>query len=610
MADLQNSLLQQIKEQGDLVRKLKAAKEANEKVSTQTKTFQDLDEIDRHLSEYSYVCGYLPSKYDIELLKTLNSDINFYKYVYLKRWWYHMRSFSDSEIELFPEACPSANVIKMLRGCTKIYGEQIQEEVAKLLALKAQLGPAEDAAPQKFTLKTPKGTRDYNSQQMTIRNNVLQKITTVFKKHGAECIDTPVFELKEVLTGKYGEDSKLIYDLKDQGGEILSLRYDLTVPLARYLAMNKISNLKRYHIAKVYRRDNPAMTRGRYREFYQCDFDIAGQYDPMIPDAECLKVVTEILDALDIGKYILKVNHRRLLDGMFEACGVPADLFRSTCSTVDKLDKLPWEEVRTEMINEKGVTPEAADRIGEYVRLNGGSELAQKLLQDEKLSKSKSAVEGLEGLKLLLHYCELLGIQDKILFDLSLARGLDYYTGVIYEAVLTQPIKIGNEEQTVGSIAGGGRYDNLVGMFDSKHKQVPCVGVSIGVERVFSVLEAKLAAGDISVRTSDIDVYVASAQKNFLDERLKICSELWNAGIKTEQSYKKNPKMLNQLQHCEENGIPFAVVLGESELKRGVVKIRNITTREENEVPRESLVDELRTRISKLGLKEMNGPVA
>ncbi|CAK1551908.1 unnamed protein product [Leptosia nina] len=486
---------------------------------------------------------------------------------------------------------------------------KIQEEVSKLLALKAQLN-TEDAAPQKFTLKTPKGTRDYNSQQTTIRNNVLQRITTIFKKHGAECIDTPVFELKEVLTGKYGEDSKLIYDLKDQGGEILSLRYDLTVPLARYLAMNKINTLKRYHIAKVYRRDNPAMTRGRYREFYQCDFDIAGQYDPMIPDAECLKVVTEILDVLDIGKYILKVNHRRLLDGMFEACGVPADQFRSTCSTIDKLDKLPWEEVRTEMINEKGVTPEAADKIGEYVRLNGSTELADKLLEDARLSKSKSAVEGLGGIKLLLHYCELMGIKDKILFDLSLARGLDYYTGVIYEAVLTQPIKIGNEEQTIGSIAGGGRYDNLVGMFDSKNKQVPCVGVSIGVERIFSVLEAKLAAGDISVRTTDIDVYVASAQKNFLDERMKICAELWNAGIKTEQSYKKNPKMLNQLQHCEENGIPFAVVLGESELKRGVVKIRNITTRAEEEVSRENLVEELQTRIEKLGLKEMNGPVA
>ncbi|XP_050672655.1 histidine--tRNA ligase, cytoplasmic isoform X2 [Leptidea sinapis] len=485
---------------------------------------------------------------------------------------------------------------------------KIKEEVSKLLALKAQLKP-EEATPQKFTLKTAKGTRDYNAQQMTIRNNVLQKITNVFKKHGAECLDTPVFELKDVLTGKYGEDSKLIYDLKDQGGEILSLRYDLTVPLARYLAMNKINNLKRYHIAKVYRRDNPAMTRGRYREFYQCDYDIAGQFDPMVPDAECLKVVTEILDALDIGRYVLKVNHRRLLDGMFEACGVPADKFRSTCSTVDKLDKMSWDEVRTEMINEKGVTPDAADQIGEYVRLNGGTELVEKLLADEKLSKCKSAVEGLEGIKLLLHFCSLFGIKDKIVFDLSLARGLDYYTGVIYEAVLTQPIKIGNEEQTVGSIAGGGRYDNLVGMFDSKNKQVPCVGVSIGVERIFSVLEAKLAAGEISVRTTEVDVYVASAQKNFLDERMKICAQLWDAGIKTEQSYKKNPKMLTQLQHCEENGIPFAVVLGEAELKRGVVKIRNIVTREEVEVPQDDLVQELKVKIDALDRKVMNGPV-
>ncbi|XP_050672657.1 histidine--tRNA ligase, cytoplasmic isoform X3 [Leptidea sinapis] len=499
------------------------------------------------------------------------------------------------------------DIVRKLKA-SKESNDKIKEEVSKLLALKAQLKP-EEATPQKFTLKTAKGTRDYNAQQMTIRNNVLQKITNVFKKHGAECLDTPVFELKDVLTGKYGEDSKLIYDLKDQGGEILSLRYDLTVPLARYLAMNKINNLKRYHIAKVYRRDNPAMTRGRYREFYQCDYDIAGQFDPMVPDAECLKVVTEILDALDIGRYVLKVNHRRLLDGMFEACGVPADKFRSTCSTVDKLDKMSWDEVRTEMINEKGVTPDAADQIGEYVRLNGGTELVEKLLADEKLSKCKSAVEGLEGIKLLLHFCSLFGIKDKIVFDLSLARGLDYYTGVIYEAVLTQPIKIGNEEQTVGSIAGGGRYDNLVGMFDSKNKQVPCVGVSIGVERIFSVLEAKLAAGEISVRTTEVDVYVASAQKNFLDERMKICAQLWDAGIKTEQSYKKNPKMLTQLQHCEENGIPFAVVLGEAELKRGVVKIRNIVTREEVEVPQDDLVQELKVKIDALDRKVMNGPV-
>ncbi|XP_059061956.1 histidine--tRNA ligase, cytoplasmic-like isoform X3 [Achroia grisella] len=512
---------------------------------------------------------------------------------------------AESQEILLQKIKEQGDLVRKLKAA-KEANEKIQEEVKKLLALKKQL-TVEDVVPQKFTLKTPKGTRDYNPQQMAIRNNVLQKIITVFKKHGAECIDTPVFELKDVLTGKYGEDSKLIYDLKDQGGEILSLRYDLTVPLARYLAMNKITTLKRYHIAKVYRRDNPAMTRGRYREFYQCDFDIAGQYDLMVPDAECLKAVTEILDALDIGKYVLKVNHRRLLDGMFEACGVPADKFRPTCSSVDKLDKSPWEEVRTEMINEKGVSPDAADRIGKYVLLNGGVELAEKLLKDEKLSNTKAAIEGLEGIMLLLKYCELFGIKDKIVFDLSLARGLDYYTGVIYEAVLTEPIKIGNEEQSVGSIAGGGRYDNLVGMFDTKNKQVPCVGVSIGVERIFSVLEAKLAAGEMRVRTNEVDVYVASAQKNFLEERMKICTELWNAGIKTEQSYKKNPKMLTQLQHCEDSCIPLAVVLGESELKRGMVKIRDIVSRQEEEVQREDLVKELNARIASLNKRGING---
>ncbi|XP_067210330.1 histidine--tRNA ligase, cytoplasmic-like isoform X2 [Linepithema humile] len=146
---------------------------------------------------------------------------------------------------------------------------QIAEEVCKLLDLKTQLGE-ENGCSHKLILKTPKGTRDYNPEQMALRLGVLEKVISVFKRHGAETIDTPVFELKDVLMDKYGEDSKLIYDLKDQGGEILALRYDLTVPFARYLAMNKITNIKRYHIAKVYRRDNPATTKGRYGEFYQC----------------------------------------------------------------------------------------------------------------------------------------------------------------------------------------------------------------------------------------------------------------------------------------------------------------------------------------------------
>uniref|UniRef100_A0A8D0IH21 Histidine--tRNA ligase, cytoplasmic n=1 Tax=Sus scrofa TaxID=9823 RepID=A0A8D0IH21_PIG len=502
--------------------------------------------------------------------------------------------------------------------------EQIEEEVAKLLKLKAQLGP--DEGKHKFVLKTPKGTRDYSPRQMAVREKVFDVIIGCFKRHGAEVIDTPVFELKETLTGKYGEDSKLIYDLKDQGGELLSLRYDLTVPFARYLAMNKLTNIKRYHIAKVYRRDNPAMTRGRYREFYQCDFDIAGQFDPMIPDAECLKIMCEILSSLQIGDFLVKVNDRRILDGLFAICGVPDTKFRTICSSVDKLDKMSWEEVKNEMVGEKGLAPEVADRIGDYVQQHGGVSLVEQLLQDPKLSQNKQALEGLGDLKLLFEYLTLFGVADKvspfdagalgleglephpelslllspqISFDLSLARGLDYYTGVIYEAVLLQPpAQAGEEPLGVGSVAAGGRYDGLVGMFDPKGRKVPCVGLSIGVERIFSIVEQRLEALEEKVRTTETQVLVASAQKKLLEERLKLVSELWDAGIKAELLYKKNPKLLNQLQYCEEAGIPLVAIIGEQELKDGVVKLRSVTSREEVDVRREDLVEEIKRRTS------------
>uniref|UniRef100_A0A8C7AGE2 Histidine--tRNA ligase, cytoplasmic n=1 Tax=Neovison vison TaxID=452646 RepID=A0A8C7AGE2_NEOVI len=418
----------------------------------------------------------------------------------------------------------------------KASAEQIEEEVAKLLKLKAQLGP--DEGKQKF----------------------------------------------ETLTGKYGEDSKLIYDLKDQDGELLSLRYDLTVPFARYLAMNKLTNIKRYHIAKVYRRDNPAMTRGRYREFYQCDFDIAGQFDPMIPDAECLKIMCEILSSLQIGDFLVKVNDRK---------------FRTICSSVDKLDKVSWEEVKNEMVGEKGLAPEVADRIGDYVQQHGGVSLVEQLLQDPELSQNKQALEGLGDLKLLFEYLTLFGIADKISFDLSLARGLDYYTGVIYEAVLLQtPVRAGEEPLGVGSVAAGGRYDGLVGMFDPKGRKVPCVGLSIGVERIFSIVEQRLEALEEKVRTTETQVLVASAQKKLLEERLRLVSELWDAGIKAELLYKKNPKLLNQLQYCEEAGIPLVAIIGEQELKDGVIKLRSVASREEVDVRREDLVEEIKRRTS------------
>ncbi|XP_037087115.1 histidine--tRNA ligase, cytoplasmic-like isoform X2 [Pollicipes pollicipes] len=498
--------------------------------------------------------------------------------------------------------------LRRLAGWALLGRGKLDAEVARLAALRASLcsDTADGGDKQrhqsarsggggggKLILKTAKGTRDFQPAQMAIRERVFNTIVQTFKRHGAETIDTPVFELKDVLTGKYGEDSKLIYDLKDQGGEILSLRYDLTVPFARYVAMNKISNIKRYQIAKVYRRDQPSQARGRFREFYQCDFDIAGAYDPMVPDAECVRIVAEILQSLQLGGFVVKVNHRQILDGLFEVCGVPADQFRTICSSVDKLDKSPWEEVKREMVDEKQLAPAVADRIGHYVQYHGGVELVDTLQADTALSACKNVRDGLEAMRAFLGYCQLYGVAEHVRFDMSLARGLDYYTGVIYEAVLA--------DGDVGSIAGGGRYDGLVGMFDPKGRSVPCVGVSIGIERVFALMEARADAAAGRTRTTDTEVYVCSAQKGLLDERMKLLTMLWDADVKAEQSYKKNPKLLQQLQYCEEHGVPFAIVLGESELQRGVVKLRHVATREEQEVQRDQLVPVLRSRLQSLG---------
>ncbi|GAV07018.1 hypothetical protein RvY_16912-2 [Ramazzottius varieornatus] len=496
-------------------------------------------------------------------------------------------------------------------------GETELSEELRTKALIDGNGPEDaTAGAQKLVLKNPKGTRDFEPKQMAVREKVFKTIIDCFKLHGAETIDTPVFELKETLTNKYGEDSKLIYDLADQGGEKLSLRYDLTVPFARYLAMNKITNIKRYHIAKVYRRDQPSTARGRFREFYQCDFDIAGQYDVMTADAEIVRILAEILSKLDIGKFVIKVNHRVVLDAMMEQCGVPARMFRAICSSIDKLDKTPWQEVRNEMVNEKHLDPAVADRIQNYVVLKSQGnaiEFVDQLLRDPLIGQHAGGKEAFEQMKLLLSYCELYGVSDVVSFDLSLARGLDYYTGIIYEAVL-QGDALTASTESVGSIAGGGRYDYLVGMFDAKlskgAKSVPCVGVSIGIERIFAIMEAKMLSSKEKVRTTETEVYVASAQKKLHFERMKLCRELWDAEIKTEQSYKLSPKLLQQLQYCEEYGIPLAIVLGESELQNNVVKLRDVQSRNEEVVPRDKIVEVIKAKLQLINGQSTSSSIA
>ena len=439
--------------------------------------------------------------------------------------------------------------------------------------------------------KEPNGTRDLLPKQMKVREQVINLVTSIFKRHGAVSIDTPVFELRSVLTEKYGEEAKLIYNLEDQGGELLSLRYDLTVPFARFVATHGISKIKRYHIAKVYRRDKPAMDRGRFREFYQCDFDIAGASGPMISDAEVISIVCELLDAigklceLDNFDYSIRVSHRKLLSAMTKVAGVPDEKFKTVCSSVDKLDKSPWEEVSRELVEVKGLTQAAADKIHEYVQIKGKpSEVLAALRQKEEFMAVAKDI--LNEMELLFSYLEAIGCIDHIDFDLSLARGLDYYTGVIYEA----GAKTGN----VGSIAGGGRYDGLIGMFSGK--QVPAVGVSLGIERVFALIE-KLKSSQ-GVHEADTQIYIASIAEDYTKERYELASKFWQANIPTEIFPKARPDIRQQISAAEQAGARVLVILAPDEKKEGKAKIREIVAKQgerepiERIVPYESVVEE------------------
>lgn len=404
-------------------------------------------------------------------------------------------------------------------------------------------------------------------------------LSDVFERHGGQELDTPVFELQEILSGKYGEDSKLIYDLQDQGGELCSLRYDLTVPFARWLAMNSnYPQVSRYQIAKVYRRDQPVVSRGRYREFYQCDFDIAGEYEPMTTDAEILLIIVEAFEALQMD-ITIKINHRRILDGMFAVAGVSEDKIRAISSAVDKLDKLSWGEVKQEMVEQKGLPESVADQIGQFVRNRGNlAEILGSLKADEKLAANEDVKSGINDMARLLSYLEAYDIADKVSFDLSLARGLDYYTGVFFEVVTSLPNakEAGtNKEPQVGSIAAGGRYDKLVGMYCDR--DVPNVGVSFGVERIYTILNARepKKKGESAI-AQDFDVYVVAAGGDgFLLERMGICGQLTKSGIRAGFLRKAKPSLRSQFNAAGK--VPLTVILGPDELAAGNVRLKAST---------------------------------
>ncbi|XP_039132064.1 histidine--tRNA ligase, cytoplasmic-like isoform X2 [Dioscorea cayenensis subsp. rotundata] len=347
--------------------------------------------------------------------------------------------------------------------------------------------------------KIPKGTRDFGKEQMAIRERAFSVIVGVFKKHGAVALDTPVFELRETLMGKYGEDSKLIYDLADQ----------------------------------------------------------------------------------------IKLNHRKLLDGMLEICGVPSEKFRTVCSSIDKLDKQTFEHVKKELVVDKGLTSETAERIGAFVKKRGRPlEILSELTSDGSQFLGNSAsIVALDELKILCTALDKSKCLNKVVFDLSLARGLDYYTGVIFEAVFKGTTQ-------VGSIAAGGRYDNLVGMFSGK--VVPAVGVSLGIERVFTIMEQLEKDRNQVIRATETQVLVAILGKD-LTLAAELVSELWDAKIKAEFGLTK--RVMNHITRAKQSGIPWMVIVGESELQGGVVKLKNIEASEEEVIRRDVIVEELQRRL-------------
>ncbi|CAO3653957.1 unnamed protein product [Cunninghamella echinulata] len=398
------------------------------------------------------------------------------------------------------------------------------------------------------------------------------------------------------------------------------------------------------------------MTKGRLREFYQCDFDIAGVYDPMIPDAEILRILCETLDALQLPcTYHIKINHRKILDGLFQVCGVSPIDIRSVSSAIDKLDKLPWDEVKQELIHLRGLDEITTEKIGHYVQYKGDAvSLMETLCKDQYLINHPLASEGLKEMRLLLEYLEVFNIQHKMTFDLSLARGLDYYTGIIYEAIpINHPQSSSSSSSStfsysdVGSIAAGGRYDDLVGMFanpnydtsknsdiddddkDNNNKEdgekfsnkqkkmknkmiknktkgaIPCVGVSIGVERVFSMLLAEQEQRQI--KSNPTQVFVISVGDGLLKERMQLAKELWDAGINATYLYKNKPKLERQWATCEKEHIPLAVIIGKDELEEGVVKIKDMQMKNVKQgggviVQREEMINELKARLLQVDL--------
>lgn len=433
----------------------------------------------------------------------------------------------------------------------------------------------------------PKGTRDFSPEEMAKRNYIFNTIRDVYHLYGFQQIETPAMENLSTLMGKYGEEGdKLLFKILNSGDcfsgisceELLEknpvkfaakacekgLRYDLTVPFARFVVQhrNEISfPFKRYQIQPVWRADRPQ--KGRYREFYQCDGDVVGS-DSLINEVELIQIMDEVFHRFGI-RVCIKMNNRKILSGIAEILGA-ADKIVDITVAIDKLDKIGLDKVNDEL-REKGLSEEAISKLQPVIMLSGTNREKIASLK-EILATSETGMKGIAEMEFILDRIEKLALRAELELDLTLARGLNYYTGAIFEVKAL--------DVQIGSITGGGRYDNLTGVFGMEG--VSGVGISFGADRIFDVLnQLDLYPKDALQTTQLLFVNFGEKEEAYL---LPLVAQVRAAGIRTEL-YPESAKMKKQMSYADTKKIPYVAIVGETEMAEGKINVKNMITGEQ-----------------------------
>lgn len=441
-----------------------------------------------------------------------------------------------------------------------------------------------------------RGTRDFGPEQMAKRTFIFDTIRRSFQRYGFLPLETPAFENLSVLMGKYGDEGdQLLFKLLNSGdfsGKLTEddwkegykplttkisekgLRYDLTVPFARYVVMNRgtlAMPFKRYQIQPVWRADRPQ--RGRYREFYQCDADVVGT-DSLLCEAEIVMLLHDILPALGITDFTVKINNRKILTGIADMIGAHG-MEGPLCVAIDKLDKIGKDKVVEELL-ERGFAADSISRLEPVFSLSDENEPFTEL--KSWLADSEIALKGIQELEEVWAMVKILGLENaKIAFDVTLARGLSYYTGAIFE------VKANNVQ--IGSISGGGRYDNLTGTFGVPG--ISGVGISLGVDRIYDVME-ELNLFPESQKTST-KVMISNFDEEAFRFGLSILPKFRNAGINSE-IYPDSVKLKKQLDYADRKNIPFVILIGSDEIQSGLLTLKNMKTGEQQKLKTEDII--------------------